>query len=189
MFSSSVNFPSLLQVFSNFCVQIAQPPPAHFTNACLSFQTSLHDKRYELPGCDKSLHYFPPLCVCVRLRARARACACARVSGMWVGVSRRVCARVCMWVCVHGCMRVGVCVCVRARVHGCPGMWMCVWVCASACVYVGVCAWVYACGSACVRECVRACVCVYVCVSYLHSLLSYPASIFWFCFTFYPNSK
>ena len=45
---------------------------------------------------------------------------------MYVGVCARAC--VCVDVCVHGCMRVGVCVCVHARahVHGCPGMWVCV---------------------------------------------------------------
>ena len=84
---------------------------SHFTNACLSFQTSLHDKPYELPGCDKfhkayiTFHH----CVCVRARVRARVHGC---SGMWVCVCGRVCARVCMWVCAHGCMRACVCACV-----------------------------------------------------------------------------
>ena len=177
---SSVKFPSLLQVFSIFFCRSSsnslshrhrQHIYSHFTNACLSFQTSLHDKPFELPDCDKfhkayiTFHHCVCVCVCVCVcacvRARSRVHGCPV---MWVCVCGRVCARVCMWVCVHGC--------VRVRVHGCPGMCMCVCVCvcARACVYVGVCAWVYACGYVGVRACV--CVRARVCVSYLHSLLT-----------------
>ena len=57
-------------------------------------------------------------------------------------------------LCVHACVRVRGCKCVRGcmrpRVHACLHVRVCV--CACACVHMRVC------------TCVRVCVCVYVCV-------------------------
>ena len=190
---SSVNFPSLLQVFSNFFCRSSSNSLSHRT-ASISTRTSLmpvylSKQAYTInctncpavTGFTKLTLFSTTVCVCVsvrvrvRVRVHVRVCTGVRGCGcVYVGVCAR--AYVCVCVCVCVCMSVWVRVCMGVRGRGC------VWVCARACVYVGVCAWVYACGyvgvraCVCVRLCACVCVCVCVCVcdcvSYIHSLLT-----------------
>ena len=74
------------------------------------------------------------------------------------------CVRVCVCVCVRACVCVYVCVCVCVCVwiYVCVCVCVCVWMCV--CVCVDMCVCVCGCVCVCLCVCVCVCVCVYVCV-------------------------
>ena len=166
---SSVNFPSLLHVFSNLFCRSSSNSLSHRHGMPVYLSKQAYTiNRTNCPAMTSFIKLtLLSTTVCVRVRVCACTCACARVSGMWVCV----CGRVCAWVYACGCVRVCACACARVSgdvgVCGCACMRarVCMWVCVRGCMCVGV----WECVCACLLGCVRACVCV--CRIYIHCLL------------------
>ena len=93
-------------------------------------------------------------------RGEKRGQCCSKRVVVILRSSCKMCACVCVRVCVGACVCVRVCVCVCVSVRACAYVYVCV----CACVCVRACM--------CVRVCVRVCACLCVCVVYTHLCLA-----------------